>query len=219
MSVDTGKYRKRLPKLSAEELELYRADPHREELLGIHDYVVCRECAARTQYIGVEHLRSHEDRTVRAYRHTWGGAPTYSPLAKARRLGFQQDWVSRQDPEALREYKHNEYMGKRAERIAAATQRNREHRKEHHQAQAKYRASEQGKENARRRRKQREAKIAKALKFLQGREPNQAERAFAQQFLNQFLSRKLSLTQIGWKLEKKFSRKFSKSSVRNYLLT
>lgn len=166
MTRSTGKYRPRWPKLEAEELAVYRSDPSRERDLGITDYVVCRECGRRIQYVGTGHLRVH-NLTSKGYGYKWPGAPLYSPLGKERRLVIQRNWVESQDADALKDSKHTEYMAHREKRIAAATQRNKEHRDDHHAAQARYRKSGKGKVSQQRRNERRRIKLAEALHALE----------------------------------------------------
>lgn len=170
MSEYTGKYRKRLPRLTAVELEQYRADSHREKVLAIQDYVVCRECGRRMQYIGTAHLRTH-DLSAKEYGKKWPGAPLYSPLAKGRRLENQRNWVSRQDSEELKKYKHAEYMANRQERIAAATKWQNEHRDSHNKSCANWRASDRGKKLTRERKQRWQAKVQQALAKLKPQKP------------------------------------------------
>jgi hypothetical protein len=134
----TGKYEKRLTKLSEAEFTLYRADPNREESLGVREYVVCRECGRRPQALSTGHLRAH-GLTAKGYGQKWPDAPLYSPEAKTKRLNHQRRWVSRQDPQRLKAYKRAEYLAHKSERLAAARKWAKDHPDKRKEIGAKFR--------------------------------------------------------------------------------
>jgi predicted transcriptional regulator len=79
-----GKFNK---KVSDSDLALFRADPGREGLLGITDYVVCRECGTQFVYLHGStggHLSRQHQMSDKQYRHKWPGAPTVAAKALGR---------------------------------------------------------------------------------------------------------------------------------------
>jgi hypothetical protein len=170
-----SKYRKRIPPVTAEELALYRADPNREEktvvhgfppVIGITDWVVCRECGKRLLYISTAHFHTH-GLTAEPYGERWPGAPLYSSKAKADRVKRQRKWVSRQDPEELAASKHNDYLAHKAERIAAAIKRNKEKPKEHKKAETTYRNKPEAKKKTKVAKAKHSTKIKRPRSFSQ----------------------------------------------------
>lgn len=69
--------KKKFPNYIAEELVAFRADPKREEALGIAEYVVCRECGGGHALITAQHLRrpGHAVPSGSEYQAKWNGAP------------------------------------------------------------------------------------------------------------------------------------------------
>lgn len=90
-----------------------------EELLGRKKHVFCRECANPLAQIYPGHPCVKRLGGVPAYENVYPDAPIYS--------------------QSTVEYKQNEYQQHRVERIAAATQRNKDNSDAHNKATAKYR--------------------------------------------------------------------------------
>lgn len=162
MTKSTCQKRPRRPRVSEEELALFRADPAREEKLGIEDHVVCRECGSRQTCLGTAHLLGH-GLSAKEYGLKWPGAPLYSPYQKAKRKKNQQNWVSRQDASVLASYKRADYHAHKAERIAAAIKWNKENPGEHKKAYEKYRQKPESKAKEKQRKLKHQAKIKAAL--------------------------------------------------------
>jgi hypothetical protein len=129
--------------VSLQELELFREDPDREKKLLIFDYVVCRKCGAQLSLIFKLHLARDGYASIEQYQRQWKDAPIYSIRDEAEK----QNW----------------YFDHKADAIAAASQRNKDHPKRHKKAQKKYRGTARGKQKAKARRDKRNQLVKELL--------------------------------------------------------
>lgn len=108
------------PRVSGNELALFRADPRREDKLRIKNYVICRECGVYVTRLdrASSHLRRFEKMTTQQYKTKWPGAPMRSLKVKKKQPKTYKRWYSKNAAEV----KKNRAAKRRADlaKLAAA---------------------------------------------------------------------------------------------------
>jgi len=114
----TGRY----TKVSAEDLELYRSDPLREEKQE-DDFVVCRGCGAKLQRLDnhVPACRDCRNQTLEKYCEEWNYPPVISEISRDKSRQRAIDSLTRNGGDPFKGKGHNLLPGERGRRGKPAT--------------------------------------------------------------------------------------------------